>query len=165
MPNSTIQVDVDATSAVVYVIQSSYHYRDQDNYPKTDEVLEDDEGWFADAESAAARCDQLNAPKRTHYENVMASEKRDHGVKIELARQKNREAAVLRAGGIAKTDVKVPKPFEPDVFEAFLSRSSYTVHEPVAIRRSDHDGLVRASIAGSTLDAEPAVEAESGVEA
>lgn len=147
--------NTDSDADVIHVIQSAYHYRDQDNHPKTDETLLDDEGWFADTASAAARCDQLNAQNRTHYDTQVAADEREHAAKIRKAEQLNREAAAIRAGGMTKTDVPVPSAFVPETFEKFLSRSSHTSYEPLEIRRSDHDGIARAE--------EPAVATDEQV--
>jgi hypothetical protein len=140
--DAAVATAVDST--VVHVIQSSYHYRDRDNHPTRDEELVEEEGWFADAASAAARCDQLNAQNHTHYLTSMASRKREHDTKVPRAEQHNLEAAAIRGAGLKKDDVAVPPPFVPVPFEKFLAGTSYTSYEPLQIRRSDHDGIARA---------------------
>jgi hypothetical protein len=138
------ELDTVSTDAVVYVIQSNYHYRDLDNHPKTDEELLDDEGWFADKASAVTRCQQLNAQNLAYYDTSMAIKKRAHDATIRHAEKKNLEAAAIRAAGLKKDDVPVPPAFVPETFEKFLSVGNHTIYEPVEIRRSDHDGIARA---------------------
>lgn len=144
-----------ADDAVVYVIQSNYHYRDQDNYAKCDEELLAEEGWFAEAASAAVRCEQLNAQNLSYYETSMAARKRGHDAKIREAEKTNREAAAIRAAGMAKADVAVPPPFEPEGYEKFVAQTNHTTFEAVAVRRSDHDGITRAGAARSEDVGEP----------
>lgn len=135
---------VDTTDPVVYVIQSSFNYRDPSNHPKSDEDLVVLEGWFADRASAAVRCTQLNARNHAYYDACMATKARERDVAIRVAQQKNQEAAAIRAAGMLKADIAVPSPFVPETFEKFFSGSNHTTYEPVEIRRSDHDGIARA---------------------
>lgn len=129
----------------VYVIQSCYHYRDVDNYPKVEEELQVDEGWFASRFAADLRCEYLNARNRSGYNNAVAAQKRAHDAKIAKAELANREAAAIRSAGMNKPDVPVPAPFVAQSFERYLSESSYTSYESIAIKHSDHDGLARAA--------------------
>ncbi|MET0887246.1 MAG: hypothetical protein ABWX92_12415 [Mycetocola sp.] len=146
-PDTEVDPELSAADAVVYVIQSYFHYRDQDNYPKCDEELVTDEGWFADSDSAAARCEQLNARNQAFYDASMDAKRRSHETSIREAQRKNMEAAAIRAAGMPKEDVAVPAPFVPETLAKFLARSNHTVYEPVQIRRSDHDGIARARTA------------------
>lgn len=150
---------------VVYVIQSSYHYRDPDNRAKCDEELLVEEGWFADAASAAVRCEQLNARNRSYYETSMAARKRSHDAKIREAEKANREAAAIRAAGMAKADVAVPPPFEPEDYETFVSQSNPTTYEAIAVRRSDHDGIARAGASAPADAGEPGEQDSTEVDA
>lgn len=146
-PSASAAVDADdggLARDVVHVIQSAYHYLDADNRPRTDEQILEEDGWFADPESAALRCGQLNAKNRALYDVAMSRAKRERDVKIQAAETANREAAVLRANGMHKTDVKVPPPFEPVPFEEYRPDHGHTTYEVVEIRRSDHDGIARA---------------------
>jgi FAD/FMN-containing dehydrogenase len=164
-PTSEVSIDLNSSDMVVHVIQSCFYYRDQDNYPKCDEDLVADEGWFADNESAAARCEQLNARNRAFYDTSMATKKRAHDRSIQEAERKNLEAAAIRAAGMQKSDVAVPKPFVPETFERFFAQSNHTVFEPVQIRRSDHDGIARARTADSGDDQASEVKSSTEVTA
>jgi len=151
MPESTTpDAELDAGPGddvnVVHVIQSSYHYRDQDNYPKSDDAIMDDEGWFADAGAAAIRCEKLNAQNRVLYDSTMATRKRERDAKIQKAEQHNLEAGVLRAAGIPKDDVAVPTAFVAPPFETYSPDHPHTSYEVMEIRRSDHDGIARAAV-------------------
>lgn len=129
---------------VVHVIQSTYHSRDEDGRPTaTDSILEN-EGWFADAESAAIRCAQLNEQNRSIYDVAMSRAKRDRESKIAAAEQTNREAAILRANGIEKPSVYVPAEFVPTPFEGYVPDHSHTSYAVMSIDRSDHDGIAQA---------------------
>lgn len=143
MPESMNPAD-DTDTSVVHVIQSTYHYRDVDNRPTSDDTILEDEGWFADAASAAARCDQLNAQNRAHYDVAMARARRERDAKILAAETANREAAILREHGMAKKDIPVPKPFEPVPFEQYVPEHGHTTYEVLPITRSEHDGIARA---------------------
>lgn len=135
-------VGVDAS--LVYVLQSTYHYRDIDNYPTSDDSILEEEGWFADAATAKLRCDQLNAQNRALYDVAMARAKRERDAKIKAAEATNQEAAILREHGIAKNDVPVPAPFVPTPFEQYRPEGGHTTYEVLAITRSDHDHLAPA---------------------
>lgn len=140
-------------AGVVHVIQSAYHYRDIDNRSATDYLILEEEGWFAHPASAAMRCDQLNAQNRKLYDVAMARAKRDREAKILAAETSNREAAILRANGMSKPDVTVPKDFVPVPFDEYRPEHGHTTYEVVPITRSDHDGIARArNEAGAETD-------------
>lgn len=140
---TTLEAAKEVENDVVHVIQSSYHYLDGSNRPVQDDTVMDEEGWFGDAESAAHRAHQLNEQNREHYEADMARQKRDRDARIARAEESNREAAVLRANGIAKNDLDVPAPFVPTPFEDYRP-DSHTVYAAIQMRRSDHDGIAQA---------------------
>ncbi|MCI4659632.1 hypothetical protein [Cryobacterium zhongshanensis] len=144
-PEGALEPELDAINAVVYVIESSYNHRDQDNRPASEEALVVDEGWFADHASADARCVQLNARNRAYYDTSMATKERNHNALIRVAEKKNLEAAAIRSAGLPKADVAVPPAFAPETFEKFFSGSNHTTYAPIPIRRSDHDGIARAA--------------------
>jgi hypothetical protein len=141
-------LDSAGVTAVVHVIQSSYHHTDRDNRRvSTDEILTD-EGWFVDRASAQIRCAQLNAKHQAFYTTRMDILKRERQTAIRAAEKKNREAAAIRGAGMSKSDVPVPAPFTPESFADFFSKTSYVSYEPIEIRRSDHDGIARAAGSG-----------------
>lgn len=138
MPESMNPADENDTT-VVHVIQSTYLYRDADNRPVTEESIMEEEGWFGDSSSAAVRCAQLNAHNRVHYDVAMARARRERDAKILAAETANREASILRANGMQKRDVVVPKPFVPIPFEAYTPEHGQTVYAVITITRSEHD--------------------------
>jgi hypothetical protein len=138
------KIEVDPVNPVVFVIQSRFNYRDQDNRPAYDEVLADDEGWFSERDSADIRCEQLNARNRVYYDTAVSSKAREHTLKIRDAEKKNLEAAAIRAAGMTKLDVPVPADFVPETFEKFFAQSNHTTYAAIEIRRSDYDGIARA---------------------
>ena len=135
---------VDTINAVVYVIQSTFNFLDPDNRPASVDDLVVDEGWFSDNESATARCEQLNARAQAYYDASMATNKRRRDAAISAAEKKNLEAAAIRSAGMLKADVSVPPSFVPESFAKFFAGSNHTTYVPIAIRRSDHDGIARA---------------------
>lgn len=137
-----------ADASVVHVIESSYRYRDADNYDASVEKILEDEGWFADEKSARIRCEQLNAQNRKLYDVTMARLKRQHDAKIAAAEETNREAAILRKAGINKRDVAVPAPFVPTPFDDYVPEAGHTTYDVLPIRRSDHDGIAQAVTSG-----------------
>lgn len=143
-PEGGVELELDTVNSVVYVIQSSYNHSDQNNQRVSNKDLVTEEGWFADSASAAVRCDQLNARNHAYYDTAMATKKRDRDTLIRGAEKKNLEAAAIRSAGMQKDDVAVPPTFVPETFEKFFSGSNHTTYEPIAIRRSDHDGIARA---------------------
>lgn len=148
-PN-TIQAPTGNPPSPVYVIQSTFHYRDADHRPVTDEQVLVDEGWFEDVESATVRRDQLNAQNRRLYDVDMERARRDREAKIAAATRTNAEVAVLRQNGFDRQFVDVPAGFEPVPFEDYRPDRSFTTYEVVAIHRSELDGI--ASAAGATKD-------------
>lgn len=147
MPDSTTDMVTDVaetTAGVVYVIQSTHHYRDLDNYPRNEDQILEDEGWFVDEASAAVRSDQLNENNRRLYDVAMDRARRDREAKIRVAETANAEAAILRANGMTKADVPVPSAFVPTPFEDYVPEGSWTSYAVLPITRSDHDGIARA---------------------
>jgi hypothetical protein len=136
---------IDTANSVVYVVQSTYNHRTPDNLRVSDQDLVANEGWFADVESARIRCGQLNARNHAYYDACMDTKKRERAALIHDATQTNLEAAAIRSAGMLKSDVAIPLAFVPETFEKFFSKSNHTTYEPIAIRRSDHDGIARAA--------------------
>jgi hypothetical protein len=151
-----------AADITVHVIRSSYHHRDVDNRPTVDEQIVEDEGWFADSASAAVRCEQLNANDRALHASDMDRRRRDRDAKIAAAETANREAAILRANGMPKDDIPVPKEFTPTAFEDWRHERPHTVFEVIEIRRSDHDGMARAAKPKSEDETDTVAVAVSG---
>jgi hypothetical protein len=143
-PNPTGDADT-----VIHVIESSYHYTDADGRPAVDHSIEEDEGWFANAESATIRSEQLNAQNRALYDVEMDRRKRERDAKILAAETSNREAAVLRANGFEKADVRVPEPFESVPYEQWRPDRVHTTFAVIEMKRSDHDGIARAERDGA----------------
>jgi len=129
---------------VVHVVQSTFHHRDNDNRLVSDVEILVDEGWFADVDSARTRCEQLNARGRAYYDSAIAAQQRAHQVKTQTAERLNLEAQAIRAAGMTKSDVALPKPFVPEPFETFFSEANHTSYEAIHIRRSDHNGIAPA---------------------
>ncbi|MCY1718529.1 hypothetical protein OVA26_16455 [Microbacterium sp. SL62] len=142
-PNTT-SPDGEETDSV-YVIQSWYHHRDIDNRPTTDIELREDEGWFASAESADARCEQLNSKNRELYDVAMSRATRDQNARIQAAENTNAENAVLRQAGFQKRDVPVPTPFVAPRFEDWTPSGGHTTYAVLPIKKSEHDGISPAS--------------------
>ncbi|ROR76013.1 hypothetical protein SAMN06295974_3841 [Plantibacter flavus] len=140
-----IETADDFDDKIVHVIESRYHYRDDDNYPVVKDEIQVDEGWFSTPESAQARCDYLNTRHIAGYNASVDAARRAHEAKIQRAELANQEAAVIRAAGLNKADVRVPPPFVAESLASFRSGTSYTVYEVVEIKHSDHDGLARAA--------------------
>jgi hypothetical protein len=148
--STTPEVTGDTSTAAnaVHVIQSTFHYRDADGRPVTEEQVMVDEGWFDDIASAIVRREQLSDQNRRLYELDMDKARRDREAKIATAEQTNAEVAVLRENGFAKEFVQVPTVFVPMPFEEYLPERSFTTYDVVEIHRSEFDGI--ASAAGAT---------------
>lgn len=146
MTSPTAAPPSDEPTAVVHVIQSSYHSRGGDGQPVVTSQILRDEGWFDDPTSAQTRSAQLNAQNRALYDVEMARAEREHNAKISAAQERNREAKILRDNGVHKRDVPVPKPFVAVPFEDFVPDRAYTTYEVLTISRSEHDGIAQANI-------------------
>lgn len=153
MSDPTHDKDASALPAMpetVHVIQSSYNYRDVDNYPKTDDEVMEDEGWFASRQAAQDRVDELNQNNVKLWESEQERLRRAHNAKIAVARQHNREAEAIRAAGMRKADVPVPATYVVEPFEAFMRKAtSYTGYSVLEISRAEtdarpHDGEEQA---------------------
>ena len=127
----------------VYVIRSSYHYEDGDRRQQIDEAVMEDEGWFEDEVAAANRCEQLNAQTRRAYDVAMDRSRRERQGRIDAALQTNADIEILRANGLDRKLVPVPKPFVPVPFEDWQP-DSFTKYSVETMRRSEHDTLARA---------------------
>ena len=136
--------DLGLTNNRVFVIESSYHFRDRDNRDVTEDEILVNEGWFADKASAEIRRDQLNASSRTLYDQAIEAEERTQNEKIRRAKEFNREAAVLRDAGMTKADIVVPPAYTPPTYERFLNSTNHTSHTVVEVSRADHDGIAQA---------------------
>lgn len=139
-----------AGPTTLFVILRRFNSFDADSRCVSVEEFLSEEGWFLDAASAQARCDELSAPERSYYEETMAGRQRLRDRQIKQAEQANRQAAASRAAGLKKDDVAVPEPFEPMGMEKFYSlNGGRRTHEAVAIRRADRDGLSHAGRAAT----------------
>ena len=124
----------------IHVIQSSYNYRDIDNYPKTDDEVMEDEGWFADRGAAQARVDELNQNNVKLWESEQKRLRRTHNAKIAVVRQHNREAEAIRVAGMRKADVPVPATYVVESFESFMRKATnYTSYSVLEISRAKTD--------------------------
>lgn len=134
-------VDDRREPTTVWAIESSYAPYDLDNRREVTSTIDVDEGWFSTEEEAKKRVEQLNESiARMHAEDERRAEAL-HQAKIDAALQTNREAAAIRAAGMSKDDVAIPKPYRPRTLEQFLRSRSYTAYEAVAVERSEHDSL------------------------
>lgn len=128
-----------APDEIVHVIQSNYHYTDQDGRRAVESGIVEDEGWFAGREAAQARADTLGRASLTFYEGEVERLRRVHDAGVAAARAQNEEIKILRNAGVDKDFVEVPGDFEPPAFEAFNRGRSYTTYEVVELRRSEID--------------------------
>ncbi len=133
----------------VFAIESTYHFRDERDRPQTRIEYLVDEGWFFTEEAAGERVSYLNERIRDRYEAQIASAERAHEANRERAVRHNHEAQILRAAGVQKTDMAVPKDFTPPSFEAFLNSTSHNTFRVVEIHHSDHELLSLSCGVGS----------------
>lgn len=143
MPMNPTAGEPEQEPRVVHVIRSTYHYEDGDRRRQTDETVMEEEGWFDDAASAAARCEQLNAQTRRLYDVQMDRARRERQGKIDAAVRTNAEVEILRANGMDRKPVPVPSVFVPVPFEEWFPESC-TTYSVETMSRSEHDGIARA---------------------
>lgn len=120
----------------VWLIESVQHYRDRDNYPVEKRELAVGFGYFTNAETAQRAAEKGSQHLRWAYESDEKARKTAHTSEVRRVRKDNREAAILRDGGIRKADQPLPT-FEPRTFEDYLtalaSTHGYTDHETVEV--------------------------------
>lgn len=136
--------EAEQSPGAVLMIMSTYHSHDADNRPTSEDILLEEEGWFADRTSADRRVEELNARTDALYNTEVDRLRRAHEQKTRAAKQHNREAAAIRAAGMRKADVPVPAPFEPPTKERVLAHTSYTAYEVIKVERSELDALAAA---------------------
>lgn len=145
MEDTTTTEPDEARPRSVRVIKSTFHYRDQNGGQVAESKVLVDEGWFEDVESAIVRREQLNDQNRRLYEIDMARARREHESKVDAAKTRNAEVAVLRNNGFQKSFVDVPHAFVPTPFENYFPDRSFTTYDVEEIRRSEFDGIANAA--------------------
>ena len=125
---------------LVFVIESTRHGRDRDNYRTEETGLVKDEGWFADRANAETRAERLNGRLRELHAQSEDRRLRERSAKERAAAKANAKIKVLREAGFKDAFVPVPPAFEPQAFEEFVSRlDGYVSYAVVAMARSEHD--------------------------
>lgn len=126
---------------LVHVIVTTHRHESETGIVE-DERLNAEQGWFATAEAAQARVEQLNAVLRRAYE---ADEDRRVAIlqqRRDLVLQHNREAAILRDNGIDKADMAVPREPSRTSFENWMAaKVPISTHSVRSLTRSEHDAL------------------------
>lgn len=108
-----------ATSPTIWVIEKTQHSRNQDNYAVEETGLEIDEGYFLTQEAAQQRANELGGPTQIKYQALVEQEKKAHQALTRSIRRHNKEAAAIRAAGMAKADQSLPEPYVPKTFQQF----------------------------------------------
>lgn len=96
------------------------HYRDRDNYPRTEIEFDEDLGYYTDRAAADVALTTLNQAIREQFEKGEAQRKTQHAVRVRDYEQRGTEIQALRDAGIARPSIPAlpkPAPFEARPFD------------------------------------------------
>lgn len=128
--------DIGAPAPAIWVIERTRHFRDRDNYDASESSIEVDEGFHLSQEAAGQHAEKLNASLRAAHEESERQRQLEHKRQNKAVQRHNSEAAAVRAAGMNKADMALPKPFKPKTFAEFRLTTEHTIYEAVAIERA-----------------------------
>lgn len=124
---------------LLYIIRSTHHLTDDDGQAIIQERIQRNEGYFLNKDLADQRVEQHNQSSIRLHEADERRREEAHASLVAKAKRTNAEAAAIRAAGMDKGDVPMPRDYEPRSLEAFMATTKHIVYDVAAIPRSNHD--------------------------
>lgn len=128
--------DIGAPAPAIWVIERTRHFRDVDNYDASESSIDADEGFHLSREAAETHAEKLNASLRAAHEESERQRQQEHSRQNRAVQRHNSEAAAIRAAGMNKADMPLPKPFKHRTFAEFRRSTEHTIYDAVAIERA-----------------------------
>lgn len=123
----------------VWVIEETHHSRDLDNYEVSRSSIEIDEGFYLSKIAAEARANERNAPLVARYGHAEQQRQLEYKRKSKAIMRHNSEAAAIRAAGMQKADMALPRPFVPRTLAEFRRNNDHVIYEVVEVQRATDD--------------------------
>lgn len=136
---ATETIDPGPLNAAIWVIERTRHSRDVDNYEVSESTIEIDEGFYLSKIAAEECAEGHNASLMANYDHAEQQRQLEHKRQSKAVMRHNSEAAAIRAAGMKKTDMALPRPFVPRTLSEFRRNTDHVIYEVVEVQRATDD--------------------------